>query len=159
MKESLICFCIYLFSILCIDLFLFLFYIFLFLFDIFLFLFDMNLSARRICVHNCFLFLLYGAARSRDRTTFCIPLLFIFLSLNSPPLEWLRSQNTGMWQTLIFRLMKALFLLGWKFWQHLFYWAIIIFFLIECYVRAFWIFYVEFVFQNRLTFSQFLWNW
>ena len=98
------------------------------------------LSARRICVHTCLLFLLYGAARSRDRTTFCIPLLFIFLSLNSPPLEWLRSQNTGMWQTLIFRLMKALFLLDWKFWQYLFYWAIIIFFLIECYDRAFWIF-------------------
>ena len=42
------------------------------------------LSARRICVHICLYFcyyLLYGAARSRDRTTFCIPLLFIMLLL------------------------------------------------------------------------------
>ena len=42
------------------------------------------LSARRICVHICLYFcyyLLYGAARSRDRTTFCIPLLFILLLL------------------------------------------------------------------------------
>ena len=73
------------------------------------------LSARRICVHICLLFLLYGAARSRDRTTFCIPLLFILLSLNSPPLGWLRSQNTGMWQTLIFRLIKLYFSLTGKF--------------------------------------------
>ena len=49
--------------------FLFLFY----LFFLFLFILYMNLSARRICVHNYFLFLLYGGARSRDTTTSVFP--------------------------------------------------------------------------------------
>ena len=71
------------------------------------------LSARRICVHICLLFLLYllyGAARSRDRTTFCIPLLFILLLLI------LRHCDGSIRRTLecdrhwIFRLIKLYFI-------------------------------------------------
>ena len=133
-------------------------YLFSFCIYLFLFLFYMNLSARRICVHNCFLFLLYGGARSRDTTTSVFPYYSYSLSLNPPPLEWSVRRTLECEQTLNFCLIKVYCYLAGKFDNILFNWAIINFFLIEYYVRAYWIFYVEFVFQNKLTFSQFYGN-
>ena len=66
----------------------------------FLFLF-MNLSARRICVHNFCSFLLCGGARSRDTTTSVFPYYFFhfisyFFILYPPPSSMVRSQNVRM---------------------------------------------------------------
>ena len=146
-------FAFYLFFILCIYLFLFLFYLFLFPFCLFFisflslfyffFISFLFLSARRIFVHNYFLFLLYGGAQSpvtqhspnssyffymgvHNRQWHNIPLIFlisfilslIFFILYPPPSSMVRSQNVGCSSDTYLLLNKSLLLLGWEIWQH-----------------------------------------
>ena len=82
----------------------------------------------------------------------------IISPFNPPPLEWSVRRTLECEQTLKICLIKVYCYLAGKFDNILFYWAIINFFLIEYHAQAYWIFYVEFVFQNKLTFSQFYGN-
>ena len=108
---------IYLLSLFCYLLFVSAFISFSFLYEFyFLFSFSFSfLSARRIFVHNYFLFLLYGGAQSpvtqhspnssyffymgvHNRQWHNIPLIFLIsFILNPPPSSMVRSQNVGMW--------------------------------------------------------------
>ena len=149
---------------LCFISFLSLFCLFFISFLSLFYFFFINLSARRIFVHNYFLFLLYGGAQSpvtqhspnssyffyigvHNRQWHNIPLIFLIsFILNPPPSSMVRSQNAGMWQTPHFCSIKVYYYLAGRF-DSIFFlnWAMINFFLIEYYVRAYWISYVEFV--------------
>ena len=152
MKESLICFCIYLFFILCIDLFLFLLYIF------FISFWYEPVCWENLCAQLFLIFVIWGRTITWHNY-FCIPLIIHIFILKFSAIGM--APFADCWNVT-----DTYFLLNESF---IFTWLEILttfvllsnynFFLIECYVRAFWILYVEFVFQNRLTFSQFLWNW
>ena len=126
-------------------------------------------------MHNYFFFLLYGGDPMGWKPLLSLisfilyggdpmgwkPLLslisFSFYILHH--LQWSVRRTFGCEQTHKFCLIKVSCYLAGRFDNILFNWAIINFFLIEYYVRAYWISYVEFVFQNKITFSQFCGNY
>ena len=110
-------------------------------------------------MRNYFVFPLYGGAPLVTQLLQYSPIISYSLSLNPPPLEWSVRRTLECEQTLRFCLMKVYCYLAGKFDSILFNWAIIIFFPIEYYIRAYWISYVEFVFQNKITLSQFCGNY
>ena len=137
------------------------FYFFLSLFYFF-FISFLFLSARRIFVHNYFLFLLYGDAPLvlEVTTSTQAPIISHFFFIKSSTIfNGPFAERWNVNRHLKICLIKVYYYLAGRFDSILFNWAIINFFPIEYYVWAYWISYVEFVFQNKITLSQFCGNY